>query len=403
VAREHWLNADFDLSLRPRWPGLAAQPSLARRIRELEVHALPLARPGDSVRLHEHPGSELLELLESVGLLAPTLTFAPALRPGAELSPFGWNDEADRLARGLGQVSDHPRPDVVRRVNGRSFAASLEAELGEPARAAAACRSVDELAAALARAPHRGQGWVAKAEHGNAALGNRRLRTRRLGDADRRWAESVLAEDDLVHLEAWLPRVADLTAVFEVLPSGAVRGVAVHEVVSTADGAFLGALFAPRPGPESAQWWAGMERAAEETARALAAAGYWGPACMDGVVWRDRGSLRLRALTDLNARGNVSAGGRALVQRLDPGAAALWRFYSVRKLHRFDSLAALVHRIGRDALDPRRRRGALPTSPLWLEGEGRRRRPGKLAVLLLADSPEEALALDARVREKLER
>ena len=252
-------------------------------------------------------------------------------------------------------------------------------------------------------ASDRGHGWVAKAEHANAGLGNRRLRARHLDEPGRRWAEGVFAEDDVIHLEPWAARVADLTAVFEVTPSGRPRGASVHEVVTTSDGAFLGALFAPRPRPGRERWHEEMFEAADRVARVLASEGYWGPACIDGLVWSEGGASRLRALTDLNARGHVSAGGRALARHLDPDATAYWRFYATRRMRRFDSLAELIDTLAPDAYDPERCRGALPTSPLWLEGQGRRRRAVKLGMLLLAGSTDEALTLDARVRERLER
>ena len=401
--REHWLNADFDLSLRSRWGGLDGDPVRSRQVRDLEVHALPLARPGDNVRLHEHPGEELLELLDAAGFPPPEITLAPGVRSDAELVPFGWNVEAEALARRARRPPVHPPLEIVRRVNGRSFAAALERELGDPGWTLACCRSPTELEVELGRAPHRGHGWVAKAEHANAGLGNRRFRARRFDPADRRWAERVFAEDDLVHLEPWVRRIADLTAVFSVTPSGRTRDLSVHEVVTTADGAFLGALFARRPRPDRVRWHEEMAHRAGRVARALAAAGYWGPVCTDGLLWSDDGTLRVRTLSDLNARGHISAGGRALARRLDPDADAYWRFYATRRLRRFDSLAELMRALGRDGYDPVRRRGALPTSPLWLDGDGRRRRSVKLGMLLLADSSDQALALDERVRERLER
>ncbi len=401
VVREHWLNADFDLSLRPRWPGL--DPARRRQVRQLEWHALGLAGPGDSVRLHLHPGDELLELLARAGFEAPPITLAPRVRVDAELEPFGWNHEAAELARGTLRPGTHPPLDAVRRVNARSFGAALERELGDGRWWLAKCRSVAELARALAGVRDRPGGWVVKAEHANAGLGNRRLVSRELGQADRRWAERVLGEDDRLHVEPWVRRRLDLSAVFSVGSQGEVEEVAVHEVVTTSAGAFLGALFADPTSDGSQRWVDQMAGAARRVAGALVGAGYWGPACIDGFVWDDRGHARLRVLADLNARRHISAGGRALGLKLAPEAVALWRFYPARRLRQLVALADLMAALENDAFDPRRRTGALPTSPLWVERDGRRRRTGKLAMLLLGSSREEVLAIDRRVRLRLER
>lgn len=398
--REHWLNADFDLSLRPRWRGL--DPARVRQVRELEHHALGLAGAGDSVRVHELPGDELRDLLAAAGIGPPPLTLAPAVRHDARLAPFGWNAAAIELAGRAGRRADHPPSEVVRRVNARSFGAAVEGDLDDARWALDACRTVAELELALAAAVDLGHGWVAKAEHGNAALGNRRLPSRHLDDVDRRWAERVLEEDELVHLEPWTPRRLDLTASFEVDRRGASIGVAVHEVRATAAGAFVGALFGPSDRVAAGDWSPPMIEAAAEAASRLAAAGYFGPACLDGFVWEDRaGNPRIRVLADLNARGHVSAGGRALARRLDPDATALWRLLSTRRMSRFDTLGELVAALGEDAFDPARRRGVLPTSPLWLERDGNRRRAGRVALLLLAGGREEVLAMDDRVRARL--
>jgi hypothetical protein len=98
-----------------------------------------------------------------------------------------------------------------------------------------------ELHGLLAAEPDRRHGWVATAEHDNAALGNRRLHTPAPDESKRRWLAHRPERTPMV-LERWLPRELDLSVVFEVGAGGAVGPVRVHETVTTSAVGFIGAL-----------------------------------------------------------------------------------------------------------------------------------------------------------------
>lgn len=396
---EYHVNGDFDLSLRPRWP-VGDQEGLARQVRELPLHLLLVGGPADSIRAGDRPPQELVDALGRCGLEPPAVTLMPAVRRQARLVPFGWNRAAAELSLRYARPTGHPPLDVVRRVNGRSFAAAIEGELGDGEYVAGTFTSLDQLERFLRNAPSRPGGWVVKAEHGNAAVANRRLRSSALSEADRRFLSTVLAEDDAVALEPWLERCGDLSASFRVGGDGAVLELEVHEVINTADGAFIGARFG---GSEPAELWRlAMERTAAEVARRLAAAGYEGPVCTDGLLWRDRGRTRIRTLVDLNARLHVSSACLRVWREWSEEPVLLWRFFSSRRLALPDSLDELRRALGRDAFDPDTRLGTLATSPLWVEGRGRRRRPIKLGVLFAARTREGTERLEISFRETFE-
>ncbi len=399
VAFEYLLNADFDLSLRPRWrpPG---GPAARRRISDLMWHGLFLAGPDDSVLVPEPAPDDFLVFLDAAGIAVPRLTELPSCRADHRLSPFGWNAEAARRNRRHTEPVEHPPLDVVTRVNGRRYQVELESELDGGDHTVAVIEDERELRSLVRRLPASDSGWVVKAEHGNAGLGNRRLRSNRLDAADlaivRRW----LDEDDAVVVERWRPRRRDLAATFTTEAAGRVTGFELHETVTTADGALIGALFEADAGP-LAHWRSAVRDAAIAVAARLAEASYRGPVCLDAMVWNDAGRAVLRPLVDLNARRAMSAGAAELWRRLGAGGAALWRFYSRRKLDLPDSYEAILRRLGSDAFDRNRRAGVLITAPLWLGP--RRRAPAKAAALLLGRNRDEVLALDRRVRCRLER
>ena len=70
----HYLNSDFDLSLRPR-PKQLEQPKLVRQVRELSVQGILGASGDDSVVVRAEVPAEFLEHLELCGACVPTLLF----------------------------------------------------------------------------------------------------------------------------------------------------------------------------------------------------------------------------------------------------------------------------------------------------------------------------------------
>jgi hypothetical protein len=398
---EYEPNADFDLSLRPRWTGPTG-PAEARQLDELALQFVLAGGPEDSVRLPGELPEEFLASMARNQLVMPRITVRPAVRSGQTFAPFGWNEAAIELNLSYAEPAPHPPLETVRRANGRSFAVVAERELVGPAYHVGECDTVAAVASALAAAAEVPLGWLAKSNHSNAGLGNRRLRHRSLNDADRRWLQATLAEDDRVVLEPWCRRVADLCTTFELGPDGRAADLAVHEIVNTSDGAFIGALF-ESDSEIIARWQPDLRRTVEVTASRLAREGYFGPVCLDSFVWDDRGRRRLRPLADLNARRHMSMAARRLWREWDAGSVLYWRLFSRRKLGLPESHDRLERELGRDGFRPDSRRGALVASPLWLAWGGKRRLPRRLGVLFAGRSRDEVMEQETRFRERFER
>lgn len=399
MALEHHLNADFDLSLRPRWrppEGATAQ----RRITGLAWHALFLAERGDSVLVPEPAPEDFVEYLDRAGIEVPNLTVEPKHRMGQQLSPFGWNAGAAARNHRYNDPALHPPLETITRVNGRRFSARLEDELFGGDHTIAEFKSETELLEHLSNLPESTSGWVLKAGHGNAGIGNRRLRNRRLTEGDRKVIGRFFDEDDVVVLERWRPRLRDLSATFTIAQDGRATEIGVHEAINTADGALIGALFEEDPAP-IAEWRSPMTEAVMAVADRLTEEGYFGPVCMDAFVWDDGGRPRLRPLVDLNARREMSAGASGLWRRLGGRGAAYWRFFTRRKIGLPESYSALETALADEAYDPTRRTGVLITAPLWLGAE--RRTPAKTAMLILGRDRNKVLAIDQRIRDRFER
>jgi hypothetical protein len=395
----HWLNSDFDLTLRRRQRGL--RPELARQVRELTVQALLGADANDSVVLGVQVPPEFLDHLAVCGLVRPRLLQHPELDPSGSLAPFGWSAEAMELNGRTHAPVPHPELEVVRRVNGKSYGTALERELDPAGPVAEVMRSAAELERFLAAVPRQTR-WLVKAEHGHSALANRRLSGAGLTPDDRGFVERRLEEDERLVVEPWLPRDRDFCVVLQV-PFDP-RSVRVHETVCTADGALIGASFEPA-GP-AAPADADLRRELAETARAvasrLAADGYFGPACFDAFTWRDGEAIRLRRLADLNCRRSMSHWAHACWRRIAPDRRFFFRFFNRRKLRFPRSLGAAQEALGARRFDPARRAGVLLASPPEVADGGRSRSPNKLAVAFVGGEREDVASLERWFRDRFE-
>jgi hypothetical protein len=394
--REYFVNADFDLSLRPKRSAETVD-GRGQQASEMPYHLLLFGTEGDSVLVDAAPEEEFLAYFERAGLSRPVTTVLPGQTPDAQFVPFGWNEEAARMNSSYRSPAPSPPLDVVRRVNGRRFAAKLERELLDCDEIVGVFDAPDEIEACIASRPPE-ETWLLKSEHGNAGLGNRRLRSPSLSQSDREVMRRLLAEDACVLVERWRNRVLDIATVFELDGDGNVKDLCAYEVVNTADGAYIGSIF------DSASeivdpWLPAATDVVLKVAQQLPQEGYFGPVCLDHFVWSDGDGQRLRPLSDLNARLQVSAPILRLWRSWGADRVVYWRLFATRKLRLPSDYLELETALGDDAFDATNRRGILVTSPFQIAGQRLRR----VGVLLAGESRAEVEAMDRRLRERFEK
>ena len=390
------MNADFDISLRAHRRAETVD-GRNRQASEMAYHLLLLGTQGDSVLVDGAPDKDFLDYLERAGLSRPVTRVLAGPPIDAEFVPFGWNEEAEQINGSYARPTSHPPLDVVKRVNGRRFAAKLERELFGGDEILGIFEEPDEIEACIAsRPPH--EEWLIKSEHGNAGLGNRRLRSSTLSQPDREVMHRLLAEDACVMVEKWRHRVLDIATVFELDREGTVRGLYAYEVVNTADGAYIGSIF-DQSSETLDEWVPGVTDVALKVAERLAEEGYYGPVCLDHFVWSEGVDLRLRSLADLNARLQVSAPILRLWRSWGSDMVVYWRLFASRKLRLPSDYLELEAALGGDAFDVASRRGILVTSPFDVAGKRLRR----FGVLLAGESRADVETMDRRLRERFEK
>jgi len=391
------MNLDFDLSLRRgRPPG--ARDARTRQARELVMQMLLVAVEGDSVLLSKEPQPDFFDYLDRLEIPVPEVCVQPSVTHHARCTPFGWNRVAENVNRLYDDPAPHPPLEIVRWVNCRSFSAEIERRHFGGEHVIGVVRGVDELTRLLEGRPVEAAGWVLKSEHGNGAFGNRRLRTRDLGEADLAALARLFDEDEAAVLEPWRKRVTDLASVFDVDERGNLTSFRAYEVVNTAEGALIGDIF-DRSSPAVERWRAELEGMSSIVAAELAAAGYYGPVCVDSFVWKDEGVERLRPVVDINARLFMAAAAERLWRLWGRDRVVYWRLFSRRKLECPGTFGELENTLGDAAYDPATRCGVLVTSPLEIDG----RRPRRIGVVLAGTNRNSVDTLDRWFRGRLGR
>ena len=394
--REYFVNADFDLSLRPNRSAETVD-GRGQQASEMPYHLLLLGSGGDSVLVEAAPDEDFLASLARAGLPRPVTSVLPGQTLDAHFVPFGWNEDAAGINASYTGPALHPPLDVVRRVNGRRFAATLEKELFDCDEILGVFEAPDKIEACISSRPPEEQ-WLLKSEHGNAGLGNRRLRAPGLSQSDREVMRRLLAEDVCVLVEKWRNRVLDIATVFELGSDGTVKDLFAYEVVNTADGAYIGSIF-DQASEIVEPWLPAVTDVALKVAQRLAQEGYFGSVCLDHFIWSEGGEHHLRPLADLNARLQVSAPILRLWRSWGADRVVYWRLFAARKLRLPFDYPELETALGGDDFDAGTRRGILVTSPFQVAG----RRLRRLGVLLAGDSRAEVEAMDRRLRERFEK
>ncbi len=413
-----WCNADFDLTLAHGGGKMPARVLAAAGAMTWPLW--PALAPEDTLIVPEPPPGGYRAYLEAMGLRVPRFVTeaeaaramaSPAARRGREgnvteregdggddglwrarFTPFGWSSLAAVRNAAMACPTPHPSLEVVRRVNSRAFSLEVERTLGgEPARATF-CATEKSVMAWLETAP-AGR-YVAKGNHGLAGIGqvrfeiparpiagngaaaevaeaaevteaavaNETVRLRALSAALRRLAArqgGLVVEEELAVVREW-------GVLFRLGRDGRRSAVRRHRLLTGPEGGYAGAMTFDNGARADALWdehGANALNAVDGVARALHAAGYFGPVSLDMFVFEREGVRRLRPLVDLNARQSMAWPLHGLAARF-PARTVLFRQFPAAAVRQFDDYHTLSRLCDNLSFDHESQRGAILLTPL---------------------------------------
>ena len=292
-------NFEFELELQ----GLRGSDAMRNRTAGLSWCWTALSRPGD-VLLVEQGDDKTRFDSESLGRELVSVSTLDELSGDYQVVPWGWSNRTRELVRSSGlELPKNVSDEVVTRVNGRSWAFDLEAELGVTPAGASLVREFSELGPAVQRASSVGKGWVIKAELGMAGREQRRGVVASADTATLRWVKACLKAGQPVVVEPYLDLVAERGLQYQVHPTGRAERVGHTELLTTSKGQYRGSRLLSERKPDSELAWEDVYSIADMAAARLSDAGYCGPVGIDVAEYRDQdGNRQWRALQDVNAR-----------------------------------------------------------------------------------------------------
>lgn len=204
------------------------------------------------------------------------------------------------LERAGAAPEPHPPLDVLRRVNARSFTATLGVTLPHAA-------FVTDRATAFAMLAGRTT-WRVKREHGMAGRGHRVIEPARRSAADDAFVLAGIAEGG-VQIEPNVPIVAEYGKHGIIVAGEPLRLGAMVRQRCDARGVWLASEAIDAPTEDERVVDECLSRQAMQVAGALVAAGYFGPFGIDAFTYRDAdGAVRLHTLSEINARYSMGFG-----------------------------------------------------------------------------------------------
>jgi len=245
----------------------------------------------------------LLPTLRESGLVAPDdVVVWPGAADARWLEGRAWCPTRwalAQLAQAGATVPRAPSVEVLLRVNHRQFANAL----GQALPGAGFAQNAEELEALLARGADASaeQCWVLKRPLGYAGRGRRKILASARLPADDAWIDASLRAGGL-QVEPWVQRELDVGLHGFVDETGVLTSGRPTVQAIDAHGTWRSSRIA-EPGVLSPEEFDLLQRALEQTARALHDAGYFGPLGLDAFRWRaPDGAAAFQPRCELNAR-----------------------------------------------------------------------------------------------------
>lgn len=346
----HWFNPGAEDQVMATVSGKPFQPNkMGLALEEdLELLMLAVCRRDDALLMRRPPSNEHLAYLKRAGFDLPEITTREALRDRklGGLRPWAWSPDASEQLKPLASdVSPNVpwqwRDPLPALWFSKEIGIELEKRLGLEGESGTVCRTVDHAMQEIAHHLESGQALV-KAVHACAGRGHLRV-NHESKDADTRlWLERTLASHHAVVVEAWLDRVVDFSALYEMDAAGNANLIGLTVMENDAAGRFLGNRVGPKWGsllePEVAAFLFKQGILDFVESRVPAALtdllpGYIGPLGLDLMVHRrPDGSLALKHVVELNVRLTMGRIALELLKKSTPQRSGRFRIHRVNKV-----------------------------------------------------------------------
>ena len=330
--------------------GYAAPKVVADMTADLASTLMFVAHRDDIVLVPKRPTREWIHSMKDLGFEIPeflernkekiTLNLVGKKMVG-ELCPWGWSPQTHHDFSELGTSSAQEKvfPSGMTEIlpaNGNIFSKSFAAKLrGEGDLPSVIATSISDINRSITE--FRATGWdvpvIIKTPFASSGRGMIRVDTEEVANAkDQTWCQRELDRSGELVIQPWVQRIADLSSQIEVTRSGEVRMIGMTRFVTTAKGQykghFLGKLMEGIP-VECVQEWhksflPRFEACSQKVGEALFQAGYFGPAGVDGFLYKHHHKFGFQALGEINPRFTMGRVALGLAKNLQAKRPGIW-------------------------------------------------------------------------------
>ena len=327
----------FAESFMGRGSGFAPNKQQVALAHDLENLPQFLCHKDDVVLVHQRPRTGFLADLQDAGFELPEFEVLDGdgintdselqTRKLGELRPWAWSRDSLRVLQpfAAGTGANDEWLEGIRSFYSKAWGAEIlnalldrvsdEEWLCPKCDVGRVARSVDEAVARVEAIRDRGhQRVVAKMLFGVAGANMQRLWEPELTAAQLTWLERTIAAEGGVVIEPWLERVFDFSFQFH-MTDGELRFLGMVRMINDQRGQYQASECFPRftagldeelssllHGPKGGRLKLMEESLGGLLEPKLAQAGFRGALGVDAFVYRDRERLRLKPITEINAR-----------------------------------------------------------------------------------------------------
>lgn len=386
----YYLNALFDLNL-----GGYTTGKNSRSASEMSLLFGYMGDENDRVLLDVDMPEDFLYYLQSVNvkpldLAAKGGTLYPV--------PWGWDSHAFDKFKNIGLKCDNPDLSIVKEVNSRRFHNTISGKYGLGVTGSSYCESAEDYLKILKKFDS-GE-MVVKPSFGGSGFGFRFIKEREQGK-DFREIETLMQHGGVV-IEPWCKRVYDFSSSIIIHNDGSLSSIRHQRSFSNSYGAFIGIYLAPDD-PVIEKYKSVQESAVRNTAQALFARGYFGPAGFDSFIYTDHdGKENIAPVVEINARHSMSDVAHAIRNRYAPQKWCFFRLMSKRRCRLPGDYKLWKDLINGDHFDPDTQEGVILLTPLRLKLGNSLIQPLRNGFFISAGSERELFERDRRLRRVLE-
>jgi hypothetical protein len=379
-----YFNSLFDLEL-----GNHATAANQRAASEMTLLFAPCGQKDDVILLDSHVEETYWHYLNALGISTPALNYGTPCK-GLEGHAWGWNTGSVRRLSQLGALCHHADLEIIKQINSRRFCSKLGTRygFGIPRSLFFSCK--EHL-----RQIHLPDMYkfplVIKPEFGGSGYGFVHINN------PEEYAHSLqlLPESFSGVIEPWYQKIHDLSSVCQINPDRSISGFRYQRSFTNSRGTFYG-IYLDDNDPVIDKWKDEIESASYKAAETIAAAGYFGPAGFDSIIYEADGEQKLAAIIEINARHVMSDIAHAIRNSCARGKLSFFRLLS-RKRSRLPTTYNELHTL-LDDIDFNNGNGCMVISPLTLQHGHQKVQPYRNAFFLSADSEKKLWEIDQKLR-----